>query len=54
MKIIITVRELVDLALWEDYCSFTGKNPYALKEGLLSPDEEVTLTIEEAKELGLI
>jgi len=37
-----------------DYCEITGTNEWALKEGLISPGEEVTLTEKQAKELGLI
>jgi hypothetical protein len=51
MKISLTVDELFDLNLWDKYCSLTGTNEYAVKEGLMSSDEVVTLPAAMAKEM---
>jgi len=54
MKILITAGELQERDKWLEFCNMKGVNVYALKEGLMTDDEEFTLTEEEAKELGLI
>lgn len=54
MKIKITVRELSDRSLWLDYCEVAGTNEWALNEGLMSYDEEVELTEEQARRLGIL
>lgn len=54
MTISITVRELFDKGLWLDYCKTTGTNEWAVNEGLLGDDDEVELTSEQAKEMGLL
>jgi len=53
MKIVTTPHELMELRLWERYCDLHDTNMWAVNEGLLGPDDEITLTAEEAKELGL-
>ena len=47
MKLLITVRELIDMGIWEKVCDMKGINPYALSEGLMSEDEEIELSPEE-------
>ncbi len=54
MKITVTIRDLFDKAVWCDYCRLTGTNEWAVNEGQMSSDEEVTLTLEQAKELRLL
>ncbi|RDJ35155.1 MAG: hypothetical protein DWQ19_09995 [Crenarchaeota archaeon] len=54
MKITITARELFDRGLWMDYCNLTGTNDWAIAEGLMSDDEELSLTHKQAKKLGLL
>lgn len=54
MRIKIKVDELFDKFLWDRYCKLTGTNEWAVNQGLLSIDDEVTLTKKEAIELGLL
>lgn len=37
----ITIRELMNLGLWDRYCQDTGTNEWALNEGLIDKDTEV-------------
>lgn len=53
MKITVTVEEICDKGLWMEFCRLHGWNEWAINEGRVSSDEEVTLTLEEAKQLGL-
>lgn len=43
MKILLTIREINDLGLWETYCKYTGTNVWAMNEGLINNDGEVVL-----------
>jgi hypothetical protein len=54
MQIIITAREALNRGIWDDVCELKGINPWALNEGLMSSKDEITLTQEEAKKLGLV
>lgn len=45
----ITVRELMDLGLWERYCKDTGTNEWALNEGLIDENKEIEWIIKENK-----
>ena len=50
----ITIGELFERGIWGDYCQLCGCNEWAINEGLCRKDEVVCLTLDEAKELGLI
>jgi len=54
MNITITAAELQDLGIWAEACEELGINPYAVNEGLMNPDEELTLTEFQAQRLKLI
>lgn len=54
MKIVITVRELMERWLMGEAFEMVGINQYAVNEGQMGPDDEVTLTPEQAVALGLI
>jgi hypothetical protein len=54
MKILITASEAIESGVWEKICRQKGWNEWAVNEGLMDSDEEISLTEEEAKELGLI
>jgi hypothetical protein len=54
MLIQITAKEAMDKGVWDEICSLKHINEYAVNEGLMDSDETITLTEEEAKELGLI
>ena len=53
MKLILTIREIMDKGLWLDFCNIRGWNEWCVNEGLADSDEEITLTEEEIKQLGL-
>lgn len=38
----LTVRQIMDLGLWEKVCEYKGWNEWILNEGRISEDEEVT------------
>lgn len=50
----ITAKEIIDLGVWDKFCYLTGINAWAVAEGLMSSDETLWLTQEQAKELGII
>ena len=53
MKIVITVDEAIDLGIWEKFRKMKGISEWALNEGLMSIDDEITLSKEEAVDLGV-
>jgi len=54
MKVVMTVRVIIDRGLWEEVCELLkGLNEWAAK-GLIDEDDEIVLTEEEAKEIGLL
>lgn len=54
MKILITARELMDRHQWDRACELAGLSPWAVNEGQMDMDDEVTLTAEAAGKLGLL
>ena len=54
MKIIVTADEILDKDVWREFCEDNGINVWAVNEGLMSVDEEFTLTEEEAIKYGFI
>ena len=50
----ITVDELIELSKWEEYCELKGWSPHIVKEGQIDHDEDVELTLTQAKALGII
>lgn len=42
MKIIATPNELIDNGLWNQVCTLTGTNPWAVNEGFIHGDQEYT------------
>lgn len=53
MEITITAREALNKGIWDDLCDLKGINVWAINEGMMDDTEEITLTEEEAKALGL-
>lgn len=53
MKIVITVDEAIDLGIWESFCKMRGISEWALNEGLMNLNEEITLSKQEAVDLGI-
>ena len=54
MKITITAREALDKGIWDKLCDLKGINVWAINKGLMDSTDEITLTLLEAEELGLI
>lgn len=53
MKITITLGEALKKCNWAKFCEMFGWDPYCINEGI-DPETEQILTIEQAKELGLL
>jgi hypothetical protein len=53
MRILITAEEAIDKGIWENVCDIVGYNYYAVNEGM-DPDTEISLTEDQARQLGLI
>ena len=54
MEIKTTFGEILDSGHWDEFCKKHGYNPWMLNEGLATRDEQVTLSIEDAKLYGLL
>jgi len=54
MKIVVTARDLLDRGVWDQACDLLGLNVWAVAEGLMDSDDEVTLSEEQARKLGLL
>lgn len=54
MKIVVTARELLDKGVWIEACNMLDLNDWAIAEGLMDDDEELTLTEKQARILGVI
>ena len=54
MKIIVTVREVLDNGIWDKLCDLKGINVWAVNEGLIDDTEEIILNEKEAKLLGIL
>lgn len=54
MQIIVTPRELMDRNCWDDACEILGINVWAVNEGQMASDEQITLTWNQAGRLGLL
>lgn len=50
----VTPKYLSSKGKWIEYCEVTGTNEYAWNEGLVNDDTKLTLTLKQAKKLGLI
>lgn len=53
MEIMVTAGEVLYNGNWELFCHITGLSEYALNEGM-DENEQFYLTIEQAKEIGLL
>lgn len=54
MKIIVTLGELNDRLIWEEFCAEEGLNPWCMNEGLADASVEVELTEDQARRFGLL
>ena len=50
----ITASEAMDNGVWLKLCDLKGINEWAVNEGLMDGSDEIELTIEAAKELGIL
>lgn len=53
-KITMTAKEILNAGHWDDFCDMRGWNLWIISEGRMDSSEEVTLTWDEAKRLGLV
>jgi hypothetical protein len=53
ITVTITAREALDLHVWDALCALKGINEWAINEGMMDVNEEITLTLDEARQLGL-
>jgi len=51
MEIRMTIKELMDRGLWDEYCKLTGTNEWAVNEGLILSSETVLLPHELEKNI---
>lgn len=54
MIITIKLQEIVDKDKWLSFCDRFGIDMFSLTKGTLNPDDEWTMTVEQAREIGLI
>lgn len=54
MEITITIGELMDKFNWNKACEVLGLDEWCVNEGRANSSDEITLTSEQAQELGLI
>ncbi len=54
MKILITARELMERGVWVDACDLLGLDEWAVSEGQMDVDHEITLDEEQARKLWLL
>jgi hypothetical protein len=57
MKITVTAREILDApssTSWDDFCEKRGFNVWVINEGLMDPKEEFSISLEEARDYGLL
>lgn len=50
----LTASEAIDRGIWDELCELRGWNVWIVNEGRMPSDEEITLTEDEARKLGLL
>lgn len=50
----ITARELMGYGIWNQACDAIGISSWAVNEGQLDMDDSVTLSVVQARDLGLL
>jgi hypothetical protein len=53
ITVAITAREALDLHVWDALCALKGINEWAINEGMMDVNEEITLSLDEVQQLGL-
>ena len=54
MRITITLGELMDKYDWENVCDVLGLKVWCINEGLAAGDDEITISEEDAKKIGIL
>lgn len=54
MNILVTVEEMVEKGNWDRYCEDNGINPWAISEGLMSSQDNIELSEQEACKYGIL
>ncbi len=52
-SITVTVRQLMDEDMWDKFCDIKGWSVWIVNEGLMDEDEEVCISGEELKRMGV-
>lgn len=50
----IQAHEAMSLGIWVELCELKGLNIFAINEGLMEADEEIELSADDMRELGLL
>jgi len=50
----VSVQNICNHGAWDEYCEAYGINVWARNEGLMSEDEVVSITADEAREWGIV
>ena len=53
IEITLTLGKLMDNYDWEEVCEVLGLNEWCLNEGLTDREDEIEITLEQAKKLGI-
>ena len=54
MRIIITAEEALDKGIWKEVANIAGYDYFAIADGIMDLNTEISLTEEQAKELNII
>lgn len=54
MRVIVTAGELIDRGVWTKACEVLGIHEWAVNEGQIDRDDEMTISSTAAFQLGLI
>lgn len=54
MEITCTFKEINDSGHWEEFCDSHGINRWCMNEGLADSSTLATITVDEAKQYGMI
>ncbi len=53
MQLIFTLNELSEKYNWDKVCEVLDLDYYCLNEGTASGDDKISITLEQAKEIGI-
>ena len=53
VTVTLTLGEIQEKYDWDKFCEIRGFNPWCLNEGLADSEDEIILTLYEAREIGI-